>query len=837
MKISLNWIKEFTDIKLGVDELVTKIGAQLGEVEKVINLGERYEGIVVVKVVSCEKHPNADKLQICKIDDDKVVKGVKRDDSGFIQVVCGAPNVRAGITVAWIPPGAIVPSSFETEKFKLDSRKLRGVISNGMLASGKELVINDNHDGILILDKPCNPGDRLSEVYKLDDYIIDVENKMFTHRPDCFGQLGVAREIAGIQGVKFTSPSWYLESLANLKPTSSTQLELSVVNKIPNLATRFMVIPIASIKIQPSPIIMQSFLSRVGINTVNNAVDITNFVMALTGQPLHAYDYDKLRLLDNSTSANFVIRLPKPNDKLELLNGKTKTPSSESIIIASSEQPIGIGGVMGGKSTEVDSSTKNIILECASFDMYAIRRSSMANGLFTDAVTRFSKGQSSLMNKNILAFAVELIIKFCGGNVAGELVDNNSNIVKNKTIKISQEFINSRLGTKLTPTQIKDILINVEFEVALNETELKVTPPDWRTDIEIAEDIVEEVGRLYGYDNIPIILPTRLAKPAKQDPLISTKQKTRRILASAGANEVLTYSFVHGKLFKATGQDKTLAYSLINALSPDLQYYRLSLLPSLLEKVHSNIKAGHSRFALFEINKTHDKSNLNQDGLPIEEERLALVFVADKKSAKLYNGSAYYQAQVYLNYLLESFGIKNLVFEPASSHQPKTETGLQVIAPFEKSRSAYCKTADGILLGVVGEIKPEIKLALKLPEYVAGFELDLKEIEANQKTLKYQTLSRYPSTEQDISFKINDTVDYQSLFQNVEELVKKSAKEQGYIWNISPVDIYQEAKGIKHITLRINLSHPELTLTTKEVNKLLDEIAEVLAIKLKAKRL
>lgn len=837
MKISLNWVKEFTDVNLSVEELVTKIGAQLGEVEEVINLGEHYEGIVVAKVVSCEKHPNADKLQICKIDDGKVTKGVKRDNRGYVQVVCGAPNVRSGITVAWIPPGATVPSSFETEKFKLDSRELRGVISNGMLASGKELAINDNHDGILILDKPCNPGDTLIEVYKLDDYIVTIENKMFTHRPDCFGQLGVAREIAGIQGIKFTSPSWYIESLANLKPTSSAQLELSVVNKIPNLVPRFMVIPIASVKIQPSPIIMQSFLSRVGINTVNNVVDITNFVMALTGQPLHAYDYDKLIASDNSKSANFVIRSSKPNDKLELLNGKTKTLSPESIVIASNIQPIGIGGVMGGKSTEVDNSSKNIILECASFDMYAIRRSSMANGLFTDAVTRFSKGQSNLMNMQILAYALDLIVRICGGSVAGKLIDEHKELVKKKPIIITQEFINSRLGTKLTPTQIKDILINVEFEVALNEIELKVTPPDWRTDIEIAEDIVEEVGRLYGYDNIPIILPTRLAKPAKQDLLISTKLKTRRILATAGANEVLTYSFVHGKLFETIGQDKALAFRLSNALSPDLQYYRLSLLPSLLEKVHSNIKAGHSRFALFEINKTHDKSNLNQDGLPIEEERLALVFVADKKSAKLYNGSAYYQARVYIDYLLASFGIRNLVFEPASSRQPKTDTGVQVLAPFEKSRSAYCKTADGILLGIVGEIKPEIKLALKLPEFIAGFELDLKEIEANQKTLKYQILSRYPSTVQDISFKINDTVDYQSLFQNVEELVKKSAKEQGYIWNISPIDIYQEAKGIKHITLRINLSHPERTLTTKEVNKLLDEIAVVLAIKLKAKRL
>lgn len=837
MKISLNWVKEFTDVRVGVDELVAKIGAQLGEVEEVINLGERYEGIVVARVVACEKHPNADKLNVCKIDDGKVTKGVKRDTNGYVQVVCGAPNVRKGITVAWIPPGAIVPSSFDGDQFTLEARELRGIVSNGMLASGKELALNDDHDGILVIDKPCDPGTPLAEVYKLDDYIIDVENKMFTHRPDCFGQLGVAREIAGIQDIKFTSPDWYLDILDKLKVSGKNRLSLEVQNTLPDLVPRFMAVPIANVKVQKSPIMIQSFLSRVGIKPINNIVDITNFVMSLTAQPLHAYDYDKIAALDGSKEATLLVRKPKKGEKIALLNGKTIEPRADAIMIATKKDLIGVGGVMGGSTTEVDNDTKNIILECANFDMYSIRRTSMANGLFTDAVTRFNKGQSPRQNDKILAYAVAWVQKLAHGDVAGKVQDDRSDVGNLKPVIVTQDFINARLGTKLTDKQITKILSNVEFLVESKKDKLHITAPYWRTDIEIPEDIVEEVGRLYGYDKLPVELPRRDTSPATANAMLQVKSKVRAGLLAAGANEVLSYSFVHSKLFESVGQDKSLAFQLSNALSPDLQYYRLSLLPSLLDKACANIKAGYDEFALFEINKTHDKSNMHEDGLPIEEERLALVFAADKKAAKQYGGSAYYQARAYVEDLLSGFGIDNPTFQPANSHTPKTDTGKQLLAPFEKSRSAYCKTADGVLLGVVGEIRPGVKSNLKLPEFVAGFELNLQMIEAYQKLSQYKPLSRFPQTQQDISLKVSEEIDYQTVQQNIESSLKNAADKHGYTWSISPVDIYQKSKDVKHITLRIILSHPERTLVTTEVNKLLDDIALIAKKELSAVRL
>lgn len=837
MKISLNWIKEFTDIKLPVDDLVTKIGAQLGEVEEVINLGERYAGVTVAKVMSCEKHPNADKLQVCLIDDGGVNKKVKRDANDYVQVVCGAPNVRQGLTVAWIPPGAIVPSSFDSDQFRLESRELRGVISNGMLASGKELAINDDHDGILVIDLPCNPGDLLVDVYKLDDYIIDIENKMFTHRPDCFGQLGVAREIAGIQGLGFSSPDWYLDILDKLTVSSKARLSLEVKNELSDLVPRFMATPIANVKVQKSPIMVQSFLSRVGIKPINNIVDVTNFVMCLTAQPLHAYDYDKVKSLDSAGNATLIIRKPNKGEKLKLLNGKTIQPRDEAIMIATKKELIGIGGVMGGVSTEVDNDTKNIILECANFDMYSIRRTSMANGLFTDAVTRFNKGQSPRQNDKILAYAVAWIQKLAHGEVAGKVQDDRHDAGNLKPVIITPDFINDRLGTKLSASKITKILSNVEFLVENIKDRLHITAPYWRTDIEIPEDIVEEVGRLYGYDKLPIKLPKRDISPAIANSMLKVKAKVRSILASAGATEVLTYSFVHSKLFDAVGQDKNLAFQLCNALSPDLQYYRLSLLPSLLEKVHINIKNGYNKFVLFEINKIHNKSNLQDDGLPIEEECLAVTFVANQKTATSYHGSPYYQAKVYLEELLSSFGLTDIIYEPASSFNIIKDTKKQLISPFEKARTAIIKDANGVFYGVIGEIRPSVKNNLKLPDFIAGFELDLKVLDMHKKVNHYVPIAKFPSSTQDITLKVSNQTSYHALNQSIKNVLSDANLQNGFIWQLKSIDIYQKGNESKNFTFRLVLSHPERTLVTTEVSQVISAVASKTSQELDAKQI
>ncbi|MCK9641619.1 MAG: phenylalanine--tRNA ligase subunit beta, partial [Prolixibacteraceae bacterium] len=565
MKISVNWLKEYTKIDLPIDKLVEKIGAQLGAVEEIVDLGAKYKGALIVKVTSCVQHPNADKLHVCMIDDGKVTKDVPRAENGQIQVVCGANNVAEGQTVIWLPPGAVVPETYGTnEPFELTAKELRGILSQGMIASARELDFGDDHAGIIVLDQDVEPGTPITKTFWLDDYIIDIENKMFTHRPDCFGILGVAREVAGIQNTDFKSPDWYLTESSEQVNSSSNNLPLIIENNVPSIAPRFMAIVMSDIEIAKSPFWLQTFLARLGVKPINNVVDVTNFVMLLTGQPLHAYDYDKVAKTNSDGAARIIVRKANDKEELILLGNKSIELDSkvDSAIIATDKMAIGLGGLMGGADTEVDDETKNIILECANFDMFAIRKTAMKYGIFTDAFTRFSKNQSKFQNDRVITKAAEMIKENANGVLASKTMDTPNVKYVKQFVKTTAQFINKRLGLSLSVYEIAKLLKNVEFEVTVNQDSLDISAPFWRTDIEIAEDIVEEVGRLYGFGKLPVELPHRTLKPAKKDELFKLKGQIRQNLASAGANELLTYSFVHGKLIDKAGQNRDLAFQL-----------------------------------------------------------------------------------------------------------------------------------------------------------------------------------------------------------------------------------------------------------------------------------
>lgn len=823
MRVSLNTIKQYTTVDLPVNELVEKINRQLGGVEEVIDLGKRYEGAVIARVVKCEKHPNADKLSVCEID-----AGTGEN----VQVVCGAPNVREGLHVVWLPPGSTVPASFdEKEPFVLDARELRGVVSSGMLASAKELAIGDSHEGILEIDpsewKPndieIKPGASFARVYGLDDTVINIENKMFTHRPDCFGQLGVAREIAGIQHEPFTSPDWY-QALPEFN--SGEGLELTVKNEASEKVMRFMAVAIKGVEVKQSPLWLQCELVRLGSKPINNIVDITNYVMLLTGQPLHAYDYDKLRGKALGT------RFAQKGEKIALLNGKTYELKSDDVVIVDAEGPVGLGGIMGGGDSEVSSETKNVVLECATFDMYTIRKMSMRHGLFTDAVTRFNKGQSPLQNEYALTLAMRSVYDVAGGELASQLFDLHGSrpIKAPKPVQLTLSFINARLGLELSANEVKSLLENVEFSVETatksKEAELKVSVPFWRTDIELPEDIVEEVGRLYGFDKLPRELPARSTKPAPHNPKLALKQMIRESLARAGANEVLTYSFVHENILTRAGQKPEEAFRLGNALSPDLQYYRLSVLPSLLDKVHPNIKAGYSEFTLFEVGKGHNKQAIGEDGLPSEVELLELVYASKKPR----NGAAYYRARRQVEALLTKLGVK-VVFEAVAEDSP--HAGM---APYDTQRSAYMKTLDGAFIGVVGELKSGVRKGFKLPEYTAAATIDIHGLLSVGHRKAYQHLPRFPKVSQDISLKVPHGTNFNDVFRLVDDTVRGAEVSSGYAL-VEPRTIYQrEGSDTKTITLHIEVASENGTLTDKVVGAMLDAIAERAAHELQAER-
>ena len=834
MRVSLSIVQGLIDVELPpIDELVARVNAQLGGVEEIIDLGAKYKDAKIVKVVECEKHPNADKLSVCKID----------DGSGeLIQVVCGAPNVHADMWAIWLPPGSTVPATFETgEPFVLGARELRGVMSHGMLAATDELGIGVDHSGIIEItekdmadgnwipdqvrnDSGLRAGVRFAELFGLDGYAIDIENKMFTHRPDLFGQLGVAREISAILQPdvpadkaidnRFENPDWYW-----LHPefVMGDGLEIEVFNDAPEASPRFMAVAMKDVKVGESPLWLKCQLVAMGAKPINNIVDATNYVMLMTAQPTHAYDYDKLR------GHKIGVRMAKNGEKVTLLNDKVYELTSGDIVIIDGEGVIGLGGVMGSLDSEVTSETKNIVLEVANFDMYTIRKTSMRYGLFTDAVTRFNKGQSPLQTTRVMKRLMDMVSGTQASPVfdlpdkTGQLTDESIH----GEVLVSAEFVNERLGTDFTDLQIGNILRAANFASYPSEKDgslLSVTAPYWRTDIEQPEDIVEEVGRLYGFDRLPRELPSRSTSPATKNTTREVKRLVRDSLAKAGANEVLTYSFVHENTLKKSEQDVSQAFKLSNALSPDLQYYRLSVLPSLLDKVHANIKAGHDEFVLFEIGKGHNKKyHLNDDeGLPREMNFIDAVYASKKPKS----GAAYYRMRRLVQQLCLDQGV-TLIYKPITE-----VLDYPVTAPFDLDRSALLETEDGTFIGMIGELKQSVLRGFKLPEYTAAMTLDLEGLEKAFMTARqtYQPLSRYPSVSQDISL----TVPTEATYEAVLKKVRTNAVSDNINIKITPVSIYQsdEYSTMKTITLRLTFTSHDKTLSDKDIAPIMRAIEQ-----------
>lgn len=820
MKVSLNTIKQYVDIDLTVDELVKKINEQLGGVEEVLDLSAKYRDAVIVKVVECDKHPDADRLSVCWVDDAGITADVPRDDRGYVQVVCGAPNVHGDMYAIWLPPRSTVPSTYGTdEPFVLEPRELRGVMSNGMLAAADELAIGSDHSGIIELDaEEWNPngvavqaGARFAEAYGLDDVIIDIENKMFTHRPDCFGQIGVAREIAGITGKPFRQPHWF-EVLPQFEAGSG--LELTVINEVADVVPRLMSVAIKNVTVEQSPLWLQCELIRLGSKPISNIVDITNYVMLLTGQPTHAYDYDKV-------GGTILARYAHEGETIKLLNDKVYTLTESDIVITDGEKPIGLGGVMGGADSEVSASTTNIILECANFDMYVVRKTSMRHGLFTDAVTRYNKGQSSLQQPYVLDLALKSLLDTTGGEQASEVYDVSGELALPKPITLNVEFINERLGSKLIAADVIELLENVRISVTQpgeGNSYLQIEVPFWRTDLELPEDVVEEVGRLHGFESLLRELPLRSTVPVAKNPSRVLKQAVRQSLSRAGASEVLTYSFVHKRIIERAGQDPEHAFRLSNALSPDLQYYRLSVLPSLLDKVHMNIKAGYDQFVLFEIGKSHTKIDWDATTLPREMEHVEGVFAA-KQSGQ---GAPYYHVRRLVEQLCQDLAIQ-VVFKAVNETHPQDMT-----MPFDMNRTASVVTLQGDVLGFVGEFTSSTQKSFKLPEYAAGFSLDLSALQvAYERGLvvsSYAPLSRYPRIAEDLSLKTDISVTYEDLRSAVEEGIAQSAS--GVSVEVLPLGIYQPSddSASKTTTFHIEFTSFERTLTANDVKPIIEAV-------------
>lgn len=807
MRISLNWLKKYVDTSKVTDaELVRLIGARLVEVEEVIDETHKYDNIYVVKVESAEHIPDTH-LSLCKINvgDKWDLPKVEYDENGLVQVMCGAPNVRAGMLAAWIAPGAVVPASVhEDAPFVIGKRKMLSKYdSYGMLAGADELDFGDDHSGIVEIDpEMAKAGDLLAEVFELNDTVLDIENKSLTHRPDCFGLIGFAREVAGIiwragPAAKDSPKIFDKQNILGVPPLASptrdidsgdSRSEKSLKKNI--AATPLLPITIADSAIcsRYTAIVLEkhgemkkkyltwqdTVLSKAGMRPIDPIVDATNYLMLLTGQPLHAFDYDKFVKVGGSDEPRIIVRLAREGEKLELLDGKEIVLHCNDIVVTSNDIPVALAGAMGGANTEIDENTRKVIIEAATFSLYNLRKTQMAHGIFSEAITRFTKGQPPYQT---MAVGLECAEMLSSGFKVVEVADEYPEPSPEIIVKVKLEEINGLLGTNYDEDLIVKTLTNVGFEVK-NGKDLAVKVPEWRTDIHIKEDIIEEVGRLLGYDNITPVLPKHgTAEPNKMWEL---KRATREVLSKFGANEVLTYSFVSGRLLEQAGLEPKNSYRIVNSISPELQYVRQSLVPSLLDKAHMNQKIPVDKFALFEMNKVYQKTwGMDDEKVPVEKMRLGLV-LAERKTT----GAAYYAAKKFADEYLKA---NNIV----AGYVPLTAKDAEAL-PFESKRAAGIMV-DGERIGVVGEFKNSVKRNFKLEDYCAGFELDLDAV-----LMKKQ--NKTVNTDFVVKNKEDVTV---TTDENYAKVLEKVTKEHPGA-QISPVGIYKpEGAEARNITFHI----------------------------------
>ncbi len=736
-------------------------------------------------------------------------------------MVCGAPNVRAGIFVAWLPPESIVPETFGGDNFKLGARKLMGYMSNGMIASLRELGLGEEHDGILeispeVFENGVQAGDSFAEKFELNDFLLEVENKSLTHRPDCFGIVGFAREVAGILGQKFVEPD-FIRGLS-FKAKSNKMVEIEISD--PEICERYTaaVFDISEILKNPNLTIAKTYLLRSGMRPIDSITDLANELMLETGQPLHTFDFDKLAKINGSENIKITVRKAFENEELELLDGKKIKMSSQDIVIAigeNAETAVALAGAMGGASTAIDENTTRILVESATFNLYNLRNTQMRHGIFSEAITRFTKGVPEMISRKVLDLFGARILEL-GGKPLSEVVDSNGDFYYNKTeISVSKDKINQVLGTDFSNEEIRQTLENVGI-LAKNENPETFMIPFWRNDLHIEEDLIEEVGRLNGYDNIKLQLPSRTFKAVKKAKIDLLQSEIRDILAASGANEVLTYSFVHGDLLEKVGQGPQNSYKIINSISPDLQYYRQTLMPSLLSKISQNIRAGFGEFAIFEINKITEKSlGLNDENVPVEQKKLAFVY------AKNNGENAFYEAKNYAEFLFKKLGL-NVEFVKFETEKSPLST------EFEPKRSALMqisKNGKKIILGVIGEFRKSVQKALKLPESTAGFELDLQILLENieNSNVKIRDFSKFQSVERDISINVEENRKFAeifSIFENISDEFSKIDIET------SPIDIFNNCDGSKNISIRFKITPFEKTLNGEEIREIMQKIEE-----------
>lgn len=582
MQVSYNWLKEYVDIEVSPEklaEILTKSGVA---VEHVIPCNKGVSGVYAAKVLTCEQHPEADKLHLCTVS----IGGEA------IRVVCGAPNVETGIMVPFATVGATLP-----EGVKIKKAKLRGQDSNGMICSAKELGIEvdkippEQKDGIIVLPDDTIPGTDICDILGLNDYILELD--LTPNRSDCLSALNVAYEVGALLGKEVKVPELkYSVNSEDIHDLAKVEIKDS------DLCHRFTGMMVKGVTIKPSPFWMQHYLQVAGVRPINNIVDVTNYIMMELGQPLHAYDYNQL------AGHKITVRRAAEGEIIRTLDSQDRKLTNEMLLICDDARAVGVAGVMGGENTEVTDDTVDVFIEAAYFQSTSVRRTSLALGLRSEASLRFEKNIDIVRTKYACKRAAQLMQEIAGGEIIGGMIDEYPNVHEDVIIPLKTQKVSDVIGIEIKEADVERILESLHIKKVKSEGETTYyQAPSWRPDLSITEDLIEEVARVYGYDNIPATLPGGAASRGR----VSAEQKMRSQmtdkLMALGLNEIITYSFINknndDKLRMPADDVRRKSIPIMNPLSEDQGHMRTSMLPGMLGVVANNINRRNENLAFF----------------------------------------------------------------------------------------------------------------------------------------------------------------------------------------------------------------------------------------------
>jgi phenylalanyl-tRNA synthetase beta chain len=800
MKILYSWLKEFVPLDIPAEK-AADILASLGfEIAGIQRLGGDLSGVVLAEVQDVQKHPNADRLSLCRVSDGQQA----------FSVVCGASNVRAGIRVPLARIGAVLPNGM-----KIGPAKLRGVESQGMICSAAELGLEAASDGILIMDSSNPLGTDIKSLLNLDEILIEIE--ITPNRRDALSVIGVARELAAALNLPLKNPEPRVR-----------ELELSngfaISNEATDLCPRYIGRLIREIRVGPSPDWMVRRLSRCGIRSINNIVDITNYVMLELGQPLHAFDGLKLR------GRRLRIRLAREGESLLTLEGKNVKLEPDMLVIADEDKPAAIAGVIGGEPSGITQDTVELVLESAAFEPGTIRRTSRKLGISTESSYRFERGSDWNMVALASTRAAQLIQELAGG-LGFKPIESAARSSAPISIKLQTDRVRQLLGLDIKEAVIADILRRLGCVIQMGSGQILVTVPTWRTDLAREADLLEEIARLVGYGNIPSRLPSVHSTPVPESAGWDFERRISGILVGLGLSEAQNFSFVNARQipFFTPGLGRpadTQPIPLANPLSQEQAFMRPSLLPGLLQNALTNFHHQIPGVSLFEIGRIFDQTN----GGPQEVRRLGLLLAGTIQPPHWRQKSR--KADFYdLLGLLESFfGALHI---RCSERTPGLSAGQAGSHPaFHPKRSATWVLGDQVL-GWAGEIHPALAAQLDSKEPMIAAELDMTALlQAAPGSPVFSPLSAFPPVHRDISFVVPDAVP----FDKVTKVIRSAAG--GTLENCTLIDLYRGASigaGKKSLTLTLDFRHKERTLKDTEVETAMTRIKTELEKKCEAK--